>query len=163
MKGIVRCAILHNRQIEVKTTQPRSQALNAISNDSDVLPPHQTIVSTSRGRECCTDGSCMRLMFMNNAGAGDMSMMYQHKMSGMGTTPYCAMMGSGMGMMDGSDPMMGMGDPASVNEVMIREHFMNRKAVCVLLLESFENPAEFSDLPAVRTLRGPSVSSKAEG
>jgi hypothetical protein len=37
-----------------------------------------------------------------------MSMMYQRMMGGMGT-PYGAMMGGGMGMMGGFNPMMGMG------------------------------------------------------
>jgi hypothetical protein len=54
-------------------------------------------------------GSSMPFMSMNNPGAGDMStMMYQRMMGGMGN-PYGAMMGGGMGMMGGFNPMMGMG------------------------------------------------------
>ena len=53
-------------------------------------------------------GSNMPFMSMNNPGAGDMSMMYQRMMGWMGT-PYGAMMGGGMGMMGGFNPMMGMG------------------------------------------------------
>jgi hypothetical protein len=54
-------------------------------------------------------GSSMPFMATNNTGAGDMSMMYQRMMNGMGT-PYSAMMGGGMGgMMGGFNPMMGMG------------------------------------------------------
>ena len=53
-------------------------------------------------------GNSMPFMPMNNSGGGDMSMMYQRMMNGMGT-PYNSMMGGGMGMMGGFNPMMGMG------------------------------------------------------
>jgi hypothetical protein len=53
-------------------------------------------------------GSSMPFMSMNNPGAGDMSTMYQWMMGGMGT-PYGAMMGGGIGMLGGFNPMMGMG------------------------------------------------------
>src|ERR1700677_4307927 len=53
-------------------------------------------------------GNSMPFMSMSNPGAGDKSMMYQRMMGGMGT-PYGAMMGGGMGMMGGFNPMMAMG------------------------------------------------------
>jgi RNA-binding protein Musashi len=93
-------------QIEVKTAQPRSQRdqqrisgtpQNSSFNNGQVATGNTTAMGTS-----------MPFMTMNNAGAGDMSMMYQRMMNGMGT-PYGAMMGGGMGMMGSFNPMMGMG------------------------------------------------------
>ena len=93
-------------QIEVKTAQPRSQRDQQRHN---VAPPSNNF---SNGQVATTNpaamGNSMPFMPMNNSGAGDMSMMYQRMMNGMGT-PYNTMMGGGMGMMGGFNPMMGMG------------------------------------------------------
>jgi RNA-binding protein Musashi len=93
-------------QIEVKTAQPRSQ------RDQQRNNPTSQNSGFSNGQVAAGNTAAMStgmpFMTMNNAGAGDMSMMYQRMMNGMGT-PYGAMMGGGMGMMGGFNPMMGMG------------------------------------------------------
>ena len=98
--------ILLPHQIEVKTAQPRSQRDQQRHN---VAPPNNNF---SNGQVAASTpaamGSSMPFMPMNSSGAGDMSMMYQRMMNGMGT-PYNTMMGGGMGMMGGFNPMMGMG------------------------------------------------------
>jgi RNA-binding protein Musashi len=94
-------------QIEVKTAQPRSQRdqqrSNAGSQNSSFNNGQVAAANTA------AMGTSMPFMTMNNAGAGDMSMMYQRMMNGM-NTPYGAMMGGGgMGMMGAFNPMVGMG------------------------------------------------------
>ena len=94
------------QQIEVKTAQPRSQR---DQQRHTVAPPSNNF---SNGQVATSNPAAMSnsmpFMPMNNSGAGDMSMMYQRMMNGMGT-PYNTMMGGGMGMMGGFNPMMGMG------------------------------------------------------
>ncbi|KAF8494448.1 hnRNP A1-gamma isoform [Russula emetica] len=98
--------ILDEKQIEVKTAQPRSQR---DQQRHHVAPPSNNF---SNGQAAASSpaamGNSMPFMPMNNSGTGDMSMMYQRMMNGMGT-PYNSMMGGGMGMMGGFNPMMGMG------------------------------------------------------
>jgi RNA-binding protein Musashi len=93
-------------QIEVKTAQPRSQRDQQRHNTG--LANNNFNASQAAVSNTAAMASGMPFMSMNNAGAGDMSMMYQRMMTGMGT-PYGAMMGGGMGMMGGFNPMMGMG------------------------------------------------------
>ncbi|KAI9455291.1 hypothetical protein F5148DRAFT_1226274 [Russula earlei] len=97
--------VLDDKQIEVKTAQPRSQRDQQRQN---AVTPNNFNNGQVAGGNTAAMGTSMPFMAMNNAGAGDMSMMYQRMMSGMGT-PYGAMMGGGMGMMSGFNPMMGMG------------------------------------------------------
>ncbi|KAH9003620.1 hypothetical protein EDB86DRAFT_3062676 [Lactarius hatsudake] len=78
------------------------------SNDAQLVGKLGLILDDKQGN-ASPMGNSMSYMSMNNPGAGDMSMMYQRMMSGMGNTPYGAMMGGGMGMMGGFNPMMGMG------------------------------------------------------
>src|SRR5258708_27366795 len=89
-------------QIEVKTAQPRSQRdqqRHSVASPNNNFSNGQATAGTPAAM-----GNNMPFMSMNNSGAGDMSMMYQRMMNGMGT-PYNAMMGGGgMGMMG-----MGMG------------------------------------------------------
>ncbi|KAF8267768.1 hypothetical protein EI94DRAFT_1829932 [Lactarius quietus] len=101
--------ILDDKQIEVKTAQPRSQRDQQRVGHTATSPTasfNNTQVATTNAAPM---GSSMPFMSKNNPGAGDMSVMYQRMMSGMGT-PYGAMMGGGMGMgmMPGFNPMMGM-------------------------------------------------------
>ncbi len=110
-----RCVASHNviephssyAQIEVKTAQPRSQRdqqRHSVASPNNNFSNGQATAGTPAAM-----GNNMPFMSMNNSGAGDMSMMYQRMMNGMGT-PYNAMMGGGgMGMMGGFNPMMGMG------------------------------------------------------
>jgi RNA-binding protein Musashi len=98
--------LLPSIQIEVKTAQPRSQRDQQRHNAA--LPINNFNASQATVSNPAAMASGMPFMTMNNAGAGDMSMMYQRMMNGMGT-PYGAMMGGGMGMMGGFNPMMGMG------------------------------------------------------
>ncbi|KAH9988895.1 hypothetical protein BJV77DRAFT_1019729 [Russula vinacea] len=98
--------ILDEKQIEVKTAQPRSQRDQQRHN---VASPNNFNTGQAAVGNAAAMGSSMPFMATNNTGAGDMSMMYQRMMNGMGT-PYSAMMGGGMGgMMGGFNPMMGMG------------------------------------------------------
>ena len=94
-------------QIEVKTAQPRSQRdqqRHVVASPNNTFNNGQTAAGNAAAM-----GSSMPFMATNNTGAGDMSMMYQRMMNGMGT-PYSAMTGmGGMGMMGGFNPMMGMG------------------------------------------------------
>ncbi|KAI9454230.1 hnRNP A1-gamma isoform [Lactarius psammicola] len=101
--------ILDDKQIEVKTAQPRSQRDQQRLGHAATTPNNSFNNSQVAAGNATPMGSSMPFMSMNNAGAGDMSMMYQRMMGGMGTTPYGAMMGGGMGMMGGFNPMMGMG------------------------------------------------------
>jgi RNA-binding protein Musashi len=93
-------------QIEVKTAQPRSQRDQQRHNAAS--PGNNFNAGQAAVSNPAAMGGGMPFMAMNNTGAGDMSMMYQRMMNGMGT-PYGAMMGGGMGMMGGFNPMMGMG------------------------------------------------------
>ena len=93
-------------QIEVKTAQPRSQRdqqRHVVASPGNSFNNGQAAAGNATAMS-----SGMPFMATNNTGAGDMSMMYQRMMNGMGT-PYNAMMGGGMGMMGGFNPMMGMG------------------------------------------------------
>lgn len=98
--------IPHPAKIEVKTAQPRSQRdqqRHSVAPSSNNYSNGQAAASNPAAM-----GNSMPFMPMNNSGTGDMSMMYQRMMNGMGT-PYNSMMGGGMGMMGGFNPMMGMG------------------------------------------------------
>ncbi|KAH9015878.1 hypothetical protein EDB85DRAFT_2295443 [Lactarius pseudohatsudake] len=101
--------ILDDKQIEVKTAQPRSQRDQQRLGHAATTPTNNFNNGQVAAGNAAPMGSNMPFMSMNNPGAGDMSMMYQRMMSGMGNTPYGAMMGGGMGMMGGFNPMMGMG------------------------------------------------------
>ncbi|KAH9061948.1 hnRNP A1-gamma isoform [Lactarius vividus] len=101
--------ILDDKQIEVKTAQPRSQRDQQRLGHAATTPTNNFNNAQVAAGNATPMGGNMPFMSMNNAGAGDMSMMYQRMMSGMGNTPYGAMMGGGMGMMGGFNPMMGMG------------------------------------------------------
>ncbi|KAI0299013.1 hypothetical protein B0F90DRAFT_1730069 [Multifurca ochricompacta] len=104
--------ILDEKQIEVKTAQPRSQRDQQRHNTTS--PNNNFNTAQAAGTNTAAIGSSMPFMTMNTAGAGDMSVMYQRMMNGMGT-PYSAMMGNGMGMMAGFNPMMGMGMGMGMN------------------------------------------------
>ena len=96
-------------QIEVKIAQPSSQLDQQRLGGHVATTPNASFnngqVAAASATPMC---SSMPFMSMNSPGAGDMSMTYQRMMGGMGT-PYSAMMGGGMRMMGGFNPMMGMG------------------------------------------------------
>ena len=101
--------LFRSAQIEVKTAQPRGQRDQQRLGGHVATTPNTSFNNGQVAAGNATPmGSSMSFMSMNNPGAGDMSMMYQRMMGGMGT-PYCAMTGGGMGMMGGFNPMMGMG------------------------------------------------------
>ncbi|KAH9040886.1 hypothetical protein EDB83DRAFT_2267854, partial [Lactarius deliciosus] len=93
--------ILDDKQIEVKTAQPRSQRDQQRLGHAATTPTNNYNNGQVAAGNASPMGNSMPYMSMNNPGAGDMSMMYQRMMSGMGNTPYGAMMGGGMGMMGG--------------------------------------------------------------
>ncbi|KAH9015888.1 hnRNP A1-gamma isoform [Lactarius pseudohatsudake] len=101
--------ILDDKQIEVKTAQPRSQRDQQRLGHAATTPTNNFNNGQVAAGNAAPMGSNMPFMSMNNPGASDMSMMYQRMMSGMGNTPCGAMMGGGMGMFGGFNPMMGMG------------------------------------------------------
>ncbi|KAH9040852.1 hypothetical protein EDB83DRAFT_2642641, partial [Lactarius deliciosus] len=93
--------ILDDKQIEVKTAQPRSQRDQQRLGHAATTPTNNFNNGQVAAGNAAPMGSNMPYMSMNNPGAGDMSMIYQRMMSGMGNTPYGAMMGGGMGEMGG--------------------------------------------------------------
>jgi len=70
----------------VKAIQPRSQRDQQRFGRAATTPNNSFNSGQATAGSAAPMGSSMPFMSMNNAGAGDMSMMYQPMMSGMGTT-----------------------------------------------------------------------------
>ncbi|KAH8979871.1 hypothetical protein EDB92DRAFT_2118586 [Lactarius akahatsu] len=77
--------ILDDKQIEVTTAQQRDQQR---LRHAATTPTNNFNNGQVAAGNAAPMGSNMPFKSMNNPGAGDMSMMYQRMMSGMGNTPY---------------------------------------------------------------------------